>query len=82
MSRNSKGYRLVARRKANTAARKSGGGGPAKTTPKHDKRWTYRHNPEIAKRIDEQLKATATSGGREKTSGRAILAKAGGASKE
>ena len=38
MSRNSKGARLVARRKANTAARQNGGGGPAQTTPKHGKK--------------------------------------------
>lgn len=36
MSRNSKSARNVARRKANTQARQ-GGGGPAKTTPKHGK---------------------------------------------
>jgi hypothetical protein len=83
MSRNSKGYRNVARRKANTLARKSGGGA-AKTKPLHNKRWTYRSNPEIAKRITEMLKATAASdvSSKTKTSGQAILAKAGGASKD
>lgn len=38
MSRNSKNARNVARRKANTAARQSGGGGPKSTTPKHGKK--------------------------------------------
>lgn len=38
MSRNSKNARNVARRKANTLVRKSGGGGPAKTAPKHGKK--------------------------------------------
>lgn len=37
MSRNSKSARNVARRKANALARQSGGGGPAKTSPKHGK---------------------------------------------
>ena len=30
----------------------------AKTTPKHNKRWTYRTNPETAKRIAEAMKAS------------------------
>jgi hypothetical protein len=37
MSRNSKSARNVARRKANTAARQSGGG-PKQTAPKHGKK--------------------------------------------
>ena len=37
MSRTSKNARNVARRKSNTLARKNGGGGPAKTAPKHGK---------------------------------------------
>jgi hypothetical protein len=82
MSRNSKGYRTVARRKANTLARKNGNPGPAKTMPQHGKRWTYRHNPEVAKRVAEMIKATAVADRQAKTSGKALLAKAGGASKE
>ncbi len=65
--------------------RKAGNKGPSKTTPKHSKRWTYRKNSEIQKRIAEQLKATAAGtlsvrGKIVKTSGAAILAQAGSAS--
>lgn len=38
MSRNSKSARRTAARKAMSALRAGGGGGPAKTTPKHGKK--------------------------------------------
>lgn len=82
MSRNNKGARLVAQRKAITAMHKNGNKGPSKTQPKHGKRWTYRSNPIIQKSIAEALKASKVEGrGPAKTSGAAILAKAGGAAK-
>lgn len=83
MSRNSKNARNIARRKAISLMHKNGEKGPSRTAAKHGKRWTYRSNPDVAKRIAEMMKATsegeATS--KEKTSGKAILRKAGGASK-
>lgn len=84
MSRQSKNTRNIARRKQITAMHKNGEKGPARTTPKHGKRWTYRNNPDMEKRVAEMLKATneAAFAVKEKTSGKAILRKAGGASKD
>jgi len=80
MSRNNKNARNLERARQFSKQRKEGNKGPAKTNPKHDKRWTYRANPEVQKRIAEQLKATQTAN--EKTSGKKILENAGGASKD
>ena len=84
MSRNSKNARNIARRKQITAMHKNGEKGPSRTAAKHGKRWTYRSNPEVAKRVAEMMKATneATASAKEKTAGKAILRKAGGASKD
>lgn len=80
MSHNSKNARNLERARGFTALHKSGGKGPAKTTPKHTKRVTYRTNPETQKRLAEQLKATRAV--EERTSGKKILEGAGGASKD
>jgi hypothetical protein len=77
MTRQSKNARNIARRKAITAMHKNGEKGPARTTPKHGKRVTYRTNPATQKALAEILKGTAP---KEKTSGREILRKAGKAS--
>lgn len=53
MSRNNKSARNLAIAKTFSKARLDGNKGPSKTTPKHSKRWTYRSNPEIQKRIAE-----------------------------
>lgn len=79
MSRQSKNTRLIALRKQITAMHKNGEKGPAKTTPKHGKRVTYRTNPATQKALAEFLKGTSAPA--EKTSGAAILRKSGGASR-
>ncbi len=79
MSKNSKNAKNLARAASFTEQRKNGNKGPAKTTPLHGKKWGYRTNPEVAKRIAEMVKATAEA--KDKTNGKAILEKAGGASK-
>jgi hypothetical protein len=78
MSRQSKNARNLAKARQISAMHKNGEKGPSKTNPQHGKRWTYRNNPEVQKRIAEQLKATGSS---EKTAAKKILAEAGGASK-
>ena len=82
MSRNSKNARNIARRKTITAMHKNGEKGTSRTAPKHGKKWGYRDNPDVQKRIAEMLKATNedASGVREKTSGKRILRGAGKAS--
>lgn len=59
MSRNNKSARNLAIAKTFSKARLDGNKGPSKTTPKHTKRWTYRSNPEIQKRITEMNGAPA-----------------------
>lgn len=80
MSRQSKNARNIARRKAITAMHKNGEKGPARTTPKHGKRVTYRTNPVLQKALAEFIKGNAPT--KEKTSGREILRKAGAASRD
>ena len=48
-------------------------------TPQHGKKWGYRNNSEVLKRIAEMLKATSEqeSAKTEKTSGKRILRGAG-----
>lgn len=79
MSKNSKNARNIVKARSIALMHKNGEKGPAKTTPKHGKKWGYRDNPEVAKRIAEMLKAE--NGPSEKTAGKKILAKAGGASR-
>lgn len=58
MSSQSKNARKLAKAREISRMHKNGEKGPAKTTPRHDKRWTYRSNPEIQKRIAEAMKAS------------------------
>lgn len=53
MSRQSKQAKNLERARAFSKARKNGEKGPSKTQALHGKRWTYRGNPEIQKRIAE-----------------------------
>jgi hypothetical protein len=62
MTAQSKNARKLAKAHEISRMHKNGDKGPSKTTPKHEKRWTYRSNPEIAKRIVEMVKATADKG--------------------
>jgi hypothetical protein len=80
MSRNSKNARNLAKAKSISLMHKNGEKGPKATTPLHGKKWGYRNNPEVLKRIAEQLKATHAEEKAEKTSGKKILRKAGSAS--
>lgn len=59
MTSQSKNARKLAKARDMTKLHKNGEKGPAKTTPLHGKRWTYRTNPEIAKRIAEATKVSA-----------------------
>lgn len=79
MSRNNKNARRHAEARERSKQRQAGNKGPSKTQPQHGKRWTYRNNPEIQKRIAEQLKAGAPESSRGKTSGKKILEGAGSA---
>ncbi len=76
MSRNSKNARNLAKARQISAMHKNGEKGASKTTPLHGKKWTYRHNPDAMKRLDDMLKGTDPN---EKTSGKRILRSAGGA---
>lgn len=82
MSRNSKNARNLAKARDIAKLHKNGEKGPAKTTPLHGKKWGYRDNPEVQKRIAELLKASSVEEAKEKTAGKKILRKAGGASKQ
>lgn len=78
MSRNNKNARNVARRKAITALHLKGEKGPARTTPTHTKKWTYRSNPAAMKALAEFVKAkNGEADPKEKTSGKRILRGAG-----
>lgn len=78
MSRQSKNAKNAARRKSITALHKNGEKGPSRTTALHGKKWGYRTNPEVQKRIAEAMKANSPSS--EKTAGKKILRGAGKAS--
>ncbi len=82
MSKNSKNAQRIQKAREMSALHVKGEKGPAKTTPKHEKRWGYRDNPEVQKRIAEMLKATQEAKGdkTEKTSAKRILRGAGKAS--
>lgn len=58
MTRQSKNARKLAKAKEITRMHLAGEKGPAKTVPKHNKKWTYRSNPEIGKRVAEAMKAS------------------------
>jgi hypothetical protein len=75
MSRNSKNATRKAQAKTITSMHLKGEKGPARTTPLHQKKWGYRDNPEVLKRIAEAAKAAQPSN--EKTAGKRILRGAG-----
>lgn len=79
MSRNNKNALRHEKAREISRMHLKGEKGPSKTTPQHHKRWGYRTNPEVQKRIAEQLKASQPQ---EKTSGKKILSQAGGASRD
>jgi hypothetical protein len=82
MSKNSKNASRLAKAQAITALHLRGEKGPKATTPKHSKKWGYRTNPEVLKRIAEQLKASQPEADKkDKTSAKRILRGAGKASK-
>lgn len=80
MSRQNKNARNLQRAREFSKARQSGQKGPNKTQPQHGKRWTYRNNPEIQKRISEALKASTPA--EDKSALRKVLKNAGGAAKD
>jgi hypothetical protein len=80
MSRNSKNATRKAQAKAITALHLKGEKGPARTSPSHGKKWGYRDNPEVLKRIAEAIKAANVEEKNEKTAGKKILRGAGKAS--
>lgn len=83
MSKNKKNARNLERARQISKQRQAGNKGQSKTTPLNQKRWGYRTNPEVQKRIAEQLKATqALQVAKGKTSAKKILENAGAASKE
>lgn len=67
MTAQSKNARKLAKARDISRMHKNGEKGPEKTTPLHGKRWTYRSNPEIAKRLAEAIKAAAEASGKGKT---------------
>lgn len=75
MSRQSKNARKLAKAKEITRMHLAGEKGPARTTAAHGKRFGYRTNPEVLKRIAEMSGATRAEG--EKTAGKRILRSAG-----
>lgn len=83
MTAQSKNSRKIAKRKEITRMHLAGEKGPAKTTPQHNKKWTYRSNPVLMKSLDEFVKGPQEkpTRGPGKTSGKDILANAGGAAK-
>jgi hypothetical protein len=80
MSRQSKNARNLAKARQITAMHKNGEKGPSRTTPQHGKKWGYRDNPEVLKRIAEAAKAAEPQN--EKTAGKKILRGAGKASQQ
>lgn len=80
MSRQSKNARNLAKARTITAMHKNGEKGPSRTAPQHGKKWGYRDNPEVQKRIAEMLKAAEPQN--EKTAGKKILRGAGKASQQ
>jgi hypothetical protein len=84
MSRNSKNARLMAKAREISALHKKGEKGPKSTGPQHGKAFGYRDNPKRladAQRASDRAAGVSHGGRPERTAGRAILAKAGGASK-
>jgi len=84
MSKNSKNARVLTKAREMAKLHLKGEKGPSKTTPLHGKKWGYRDNPEVQKRIAEMLKATQEAKGdkTEKTSAKRILRGAGKAAQQ
>jgi hypothetical protein len=80
MSRTSKNAKNLARARRITEMHKQGEKGPARTTPLHGKKWTYRSNPDTMKRLNELLKGPQENS--DKTAGKKILRNAGGAAQQ
>lgn len=80
MTRQSKNARNRERARQITLLHQEGKKGPSRTVTKHGKHWGYRTNPEVQKRIAELAKVAQAPSS--KTSGKRILEKAGGASKD
>jgi hypothetical protein len=79
MSRNNKNARNLERARTFSKARQNGEKGPSRTTPVHGKRWTYRKNPDVLKRLAELAKQGELPA---KTSGREFLEGAGKAAQQ
>lgn len=79
MSKNSKNYQRLIKAREVAKMHLNGDKGPSQTNPQHGKKWGYRTNPEMQKRIAEMTKAANEQA---KTAGKKILANAGGASKD
>lgn len=79
MSRQSKNAKNMARARQISLMHKNGEKGPSRTAPSHGKKWGYRNNPEVLKRLAELAKANAPQeeAKTEKTSGKRILRSAG-----
>lgn len=58
MSSQSKNARKLAKAREISRMHKNGEKGPSRTVALHGKRWTYRTNPEIQKRVAEAMKAS------------------------
>ena len=58
MTAQSKNARKLAKAREISRMHKNGEKGPSRTTPLHGKRWTFRSNPEIQKRVAEMLKSS------------------------
>ena len=78
MSKQSKNARVLAKARDISKMHANGEKGPARTTPLHGKKWGYRQNPDVLKRIAEATKAAQPQN--EKTAGKKILRGAGKAS--
>lgn len=77
MTSQSKNARKLAKAREITRMHKQGEKGPGRTTPLHNKKWGYRDNPEVAKRISEAAKAASEDQKTNKTSAKRILQGAG-----
>lgn len=81
MSRNNKNATRIEQARAMSKMRQAGNKGASATTPTHGKRFTYRNNPEILKRLADMKTTSDNRSSRGRTSGKKILESAGGAAK-
>ena len=80
MSRNNKNAKRLVKAREVAKMHLNGDKGPAKTTPIHTKKWTYRSNPDLMKKLHEFINGPAETKA-EKTAGKKILRGAGKASR-